>query len=249
MLQTAEDFFKKHDKEGNGFILKAPHVEHGQGYQMKWIRPVDSSTPPPTPLPLLKAATKCKKRRKNNTSVAKKKQGPKVLKPNHTSLIDQLKKFLMATMSESTSLNNRSGNQRKQCDIFPYLILQERMKYDNESKVILLNGQARYITSVDRASGLIHATKFPAVSKKRLFDFAEEAFRELRLNCPYFCCEPMVRVDVFNNSENKLVVNEFESLSSNYSCASHVEQSQIYMYLVDFWVKKLQSFLLTHNKI
>ena len=103
------------------------------------------------------------------------------------------------------------------------------MKHDNESKVILLNGQARYITSVDSVSGLVHATKFPAVSKERLFEFAEAAFRELKLNCPYFCCDPMVRVDVFNNSENKLVVNEFESLSSNYSCASHDEQCKITM--------------------
>jgi hypothetical protein len=224
---------------------------------MKTIRPVDTSSPPPPPPPPLpivvtSAENKQKRRRKKSYGSESKNRNKRKVresKPNWTSPIDQLKKHLMSTMSESVSIINRSGAQRKQSNIFPYLLLQEKMKYDNESKVILLNGQARYITSVDNVKGLIHATKFPAVSKEKLFQFAEEAFRELQLNCPYFCCEPMVRVDVFNNSENKLVVNEFESLSSNYSCASHVEQSQIYMYLVDFWVKKLQSFLLTHNKI
>ena len=228
------------------------------GYRFKWIKPLDpkpsppphlpSSPPPPPPHPLANKTGEKRKRKKwNKTSNSAKKCKPKEPpKPNYVPLTDQLRRFLFSTMNESESFNSKQ--KLKPSDVFPYLILQERMKHDNESKIILLGGQAKFATSVDSKSGLIRATKFEAVSREALFKFAEDAYKELNKNCPYFCCEPMVRVDIFKTADNKLVVNEFESLSSNFGCANHSDEIVISDYILNFWEAKLREFLYRINR-
>ena len=291
-LASAEAFFTNHHVEENGYILKAPHVEHGVGYRFYFlllsplhlslvpylIKPV-CPNPPPPPVAVEPAKeaenikNKSKKRKRKIAGLKKKyeKGKQKKIKPNYKSFVDQLRGVLLQTMNGSTAINQIHNN--KACDIFPYLILQERMVHDNESKIVLLGGQARFpltllphsplrltplpdtplrpprfVTSVDKQSGLIKAKKFEAVSRETLFKFAEDAYQELKKNCPYFCCEPMVRVDVFKTKDGRLVVNEFESLSANYGCANHNEELVVYDYILNFWESKLRAFLYRINR-
>jgi hypothetical protein len=89
-----------------------------------------------------------------------------------------------------------------------YTMLQPRMGNRFENKVVCWNGKALYISERKRAGGAQYATD------AQLFEFAEHAIDTLHIKCPYAILDGLVRVDIFENQNNRLLVNEFESLEA-----------------------------------
>ncbi len=99
-------------------------------------------------------------------------------------------------------------------DVFPYLIIQPRsMISNNESKVILWNGKAQYISNNGCKPKIIGSKN----GKIEPFQFAEEAWKALQEGTNgAFIGDVLGRVDCFLTAYGKLVVNEFENLDSNF---------------------------------
>jgi hypothetical protein len=127
----------------------------------------------------------------------------------------------------------------KTADVFPYLIIQPRMISTNESKVILWNGKAKYI-SVSRR-GIIGSKNGTTV--EALFQFVEEAWSTLmKRTGGAFLGDGLSRVDCFLSAKGKLVVNEFENLDANISGSSKYE-CRTPTYLCEYYVSLLASKL------
>jgi hypothetical protein len=136
--------------------------------------------------------------------------------------------------------SQRSSNKAllAPANIFEYLILQPKMKKNNESKVILYNGKAKYITSTS-TSGLSKSHK-----KEELFAFAEEAWRHLCMRTEgAFLSDGLTRVDIFCNNFGNLVVNEFESLDAQYSKFGGTSEAETKTFLEGYYFDKLDSIV------
>jgi len=109
------------------------------------------------------------------------------------------------------------------CNIYfgrvEYAMVQPCMQNRREYKVVMFNKHSQYIAGISQ-----HASPARAFigsrdgSKYWIYKFAENAVRELEKCCPEAITDGLLRVDIFQTAENKLVVNEFESLEANISC-------------------------------
>lgn len=98
-------------------------------------------------------------------------------------------------------------------DCFQYLMIQPCVPRNNEAKIILMAGKARYISSITKP-GLRGLHK-----EEEMLAFAERAIDEIRRTTNNaFLWEGISRVDLFS-VHGQLVVNEFENLSSQYTYA------------------------------
>lgn len=125
-------------------------------------------------------------------------------------------------------------------EVFEYLILQPKMKKKNESKVILYNGTAKYITSTTTC-GLLGSNDR---SKETLCAFAEEAWEHLCVKTEgAFLSDGLTRVDIFCNNFGKLVVNEFESLDAQYSKKGKTSEADTKAFLESYYFDKIGSLV------
>ena len=124
-------------------------------------------------------------------------------------------------------------------DVFPYLIVQPRMRSSNESKIILFNGKAKYVVSTfNRISRKIF-------TEENLMEFAENAWKLLVDRCRgAFLSDGLVRVDLFCTSNGQLVVNEFESLDAAFFGSSSKEL-QTGQFLTSYYEDMLNAALPT----
>ena len=76
-----------------------------------------------------------------------------------------------------------------------------------------------------------------------LFDFVRRALGELKVRQPQSLLDGLVRVDVFNSSNNGLVVNEFESLEANFYSKQHLNELMVENFLEKYWELQLARFL------
>jgi len=192
MIQQAQEFMIENCSEQNDWYLKAPFVQHKEGYKSKWIRS-----------------------------------------------IGHLDWWLQATMGDSVSFNYI---HLKHCNVFPYLMLQERMASTNETKTIFFNMEPKYISITDSTSGLIRMKKRPPVKVEDIYAFSLRALQTLKERVPHFVCDGLIRVDVFQRADGRLVVNEIESLDANYSSSYIDLQSQVEPFLTKYFESKLLSF-------
>ena len=127
----------------------------------------------------------------------------------------------------------------KIADVFPYLIIQPRMISNNESKVILWNGKAQYISNNGCKPKIMGSKN----GKIELFQFAEEAWKALQEGTNgAFIGDGLSRVDCFLSAEGKLVVNEFENLDANFSGPKTYE-CKTPTFLCDYYSNMIQSLL------
>lgn len=109
---------------------------------------------------------------------------------------------------ENASFNKRNVTS---IDVFPYLIVQPRIGNKRESKIILWNGTAQFVSSGIRG---LKGVK----DEKVLMDFAESACALLNARTKNaFLSNGITRVDLFCTTNGALVVNEFESLDANFA--------------------------------
>jgi hypothetical protein len=124
------------------------------------------------------------------------------------------------------------------CLKIPYMMLQPALTNRKEYKVILHDGVAQYISSVNSQHG-------HAFNKEGLLPFAEHALAKLRQACPegMINANGMVRVDIMERDEPlngvSFVVNEFESLTARFN-GKH--ESETMGFLRDYWREQLQHF-------
>lgn len=126
--------------------------------------------------------------------------------------------------------------------VFPYLIVQPRIGNTRESKVVLLNGEAKFISSSTKP-GLLGVK-----TAKELLEFAELAVNHLNERTKKaFLSDGITRVDLFCTKDNRLIVNEFESLDANFATSNTALQSQtseaIVQYYKDKLIKLVDSYL------
>jgi hypothetical protein len=80
-------------------------------------------------------------------------------------------------------------------------------------------------------------------SPEILKEFAEEAVRKLESTTPSLLSNFMLRVDIMQRSDGRLVVNEFESLEAAFS-GKDAHELQTQSFLADFWLKELNKLVL-----
>jgi len=91
-------------------------------------------------------------------------------------------------------------------DVFPYLIIQPRMISNAETKVVLWNGKAKYVSITGRLGILRKKTN---ISKLQLFKFAEDTWAALKKGTNgAFIGDGLTRVDCFCTFDGKIIVNE-----------------------------------------
>jgi hypothetical protein len=106
---------------------------------------------------------------------------------------------------ENISFNKRNVTS---IEVFPYLIVQPRIGSVRESKIILWNGTAQFISSTIRGLKKVK-------DERALMDFAETACALLKARTKNaFLSDGITRVDLFCTTDGVLVVNEFESLDA-----------------------------------
>ena len=71
-----------------------------------------------------------------------------------------------------------------------------------------------------------------------IFIFATETLADFRKSCPWSITSGLFRVDIFQTINGHLVVNEFESLETNYY-GSPVEEACVERFLEDYWLEKV----------
>ena len=89
------------------------------------------------------------------------------------------------------------------------------MKNRKEYKVVVLNMKPVFIAYNPKCSGA-QRKSFSKKPHERLFNFAKLAVERLKEKCSHSIVDGLVRVDIFQNENQELVVNEFESLDANY---------------------------------
>lgn len=136
---------------------------------------------------------------------------------------------------------------RKYFGHIPYLMIQPCMYNRKEYKIVSLNQVPTYIASIasgrNKQSGCGINKAFAKTDD--LLAFAEEAIRRFRLHAPYAITDGLLRVDVFQDVNGKMVVNEFESLDAEYGCSSYDAryQNAAHSFLAKYWEKKMADFL------
>jgi len=122
--------------------------------------------------------------------------------------------------------------------IVPYLFVQPTLKERFEYKVICLNGKAEYCAHIGQSwNGGRNRTPFHKEHNYAdIKRFAESAIEQLRKANPSFIWDGLARVDImYSQSDNRMVVNEFESLEAGYdsSIVEHVNLSR--EFLTAYW--------------
>jgi hypothetical protein len=123
----------------------------------------------------------------------------------------------------------------------PYFMIQPIMSNRKEYKVILFNHKALYI------SGSPTQTLGHSFSKENLdsiLTFSENALRACKTYCPYMITDGLIRIDIFENQKNLMIVNEIESIEAKYPHATKIEitgnlESKLQLY----WTDKLDKYI------
>jgi len=114
-------------------------------------------------------------------------------------------------------------------DSIPYTMIQPTMRNKKEYKVVLFNREPKYVAHNANLMG----TGFSRYPHHEIMNFAAHALNEFSLACPFAMVNSLMRVDIFQNKSNKLVVNEFESLEADHHSNYGTQRKDA----VDFQVK------------
>jgi hypothetical protein len=119
-----------------------------------------------------------------------------------------------------------------------YAIVQPCMWNRKEYKVVVLGGVAQYIAKIESKPG--GQRSFSLRPHTALFAFAENAVKALGRDCPSSLSDGILRVDIFQTFDGRLVVNEFESLEACTYSTSITKQAVAESWMVDYWNSKLK---------
>jgi hypothetical protein len=139
-------------------------------------------------------------------------------------------------------LSNEQKNKRRLPSGTPYIMMQPMMVNLKEYKIVLFNGKVCYIAQ--SPSSYKHGFAFSDKNNiNEMMLFAEKTIQSCFAKCPYMIIDGLVRVDVFETQDGRLVVNEFESLEAQHDSIKAEENGLMNMNLDEYWFEKLQMYL------
>jgi hypothetical protein len=98
----------------------------------------------------------------------------------------------------------------------PYVMIQACMYNRKEYKVVALGGEPLYIAAIGSEKKSTDGVNRAFGDEDELLQFAKLAVKRLLSSVPHAITDGLFRVDIFQDKQNKFVVNEFESLDANY---------------------------------
>lgn len=115
----------------------------------------------------------------------------------------------------------------------PYGLVQPCLTNGKEYKIIVLDGKA-----------IFHTVKNNGQSKafsdtETLYEFAETSLRILKSKRPGTISDGMVRVDIMQRNDGKMIVNEFEGFEAGFGLNGSTDAKVMHC-LTKFWANKLQ---------
>jgi hypothetical protein len=125
-------------------------------------------------------------------------------------------------------------------------MIQACMRNRKEYKVVVFNESVQYLSFNSKKSKPCIA--FSKKPHKELFEFAQQAVQDLKINCPELISDGLIRVDIFQDKYNDFVVNEFESLEANYYSIG-IEDMLLSEKLTEYWINKIKSFVGVINNV
>ena len=117
----------------------------------------------------------------------------------------------------------------------PYCIIQPKLENGKECKVVCLNGKASHITM--KNNHISSAFSSPEVLHK----FAEDSIQFLENILPSTILNGLVRVDIMERNDGKLIVNEFESLEAGFEKSANTD-STVVSFIENYWFQILEDF-------
>jgi len=129
-------------------------------------------------------------------------------------------------------------------DKIPYLMIQPCVFNRKEYKVIVLNSDPFYISSVDSKSSKkstngIHKA-FSNNPHNELLSFCKESLALFKSNCPSAVVDGLFRIDVMQMRSGRFVVNEFESLEANYYGKIETQEFVVSLFIKNYWRTKIR---------
>lgn len=115
----------------------------------------------------------------------------------------------------------------------PYCLIQEILNNGKEYKTVMLDGKAMYMFAKDSAKHHAFSTE------AEIFKFAEDALRILKTNRRGTIADGLVRVDVMERNDGKLIVNEFEGFEALFA-KKGANEAAVHDCLRKFWFAKIK---------
>ena len=120
-----------------------------------------------------------------------------------------------------------------ECYIIPYFMLQEKVSDNREARLCFLDGTFSHFVVIGGKS--VNSLKHYCATD--LIDFASSVFLLLK-DEPTFILDGLVRIDIFEDDDERLVVNELESLDARYT-ASREFDAKVASFLMDYWERHI----------
>ena len=163
-------------------------------------------------------------------------------KPFTTKSVDRMCKYLYNWVFKSESAR-----------VYPYIMIQPCLSNKREYKVIIIPSQN--ITYIANVKGRGNA--YSIAPHERILNFAMETVQYFKSRCPHAITHQLFRVGILQTRDNKLVVNEFESIDANFvpnfGRSIHANASalefQVKSFVENFWRDQLLSFELIRECI
>jgi hypothetical protein len=122
-------------------------------------------------------------------------------KPFTTKSVDRMCEYLYNWVFKSESAR-----------VYPYIMIQPCLSNKREYKVITIPSQD--IIYIASAKGTGHA--YSLAPHERILNIAKETVQYFKTSCPHAITHQLFRVDILQTRDNKLVVNEVESIDANF---------------------------------
>ena len=163
-------------------------------------------------------------------------------KPFTTKSVDRMCEYLYNWVFKSESVM-----------VYPYIMIQPCLSNRREYKVITIPSQN--ITYIANAKGRGNA--YSIAPHERILNFAMETVQYFKSRCPHAITHQLFRVDILQTRDNKLVVNEFESIDANFvpnfgrsdQPNTAALEFQVKSFVEKFWRDQLLSFELIRECI
>ena len=123
--------------------------------------------------------------------------------------------------------------------VIPYIMFQVKVSNTSEAKLVFLNGVFHhFLGPCNHKIVKTLGSHKPA----KIIEFASEALATLSLNEDVIV-DGLIRVDVFVNNEDCLVLNEFESLEARYFNSKQEVMIDTKVFLINYWETKIYQCL------
>ncbi len=124
--------------------------------------------------------------------------------------------------------------KRSRCYNIPYLMLQIRVENNTEVKLVFFNKKFCHCANLPKT-----AKSLPSYSTEAIVQFCYEVLESLVPFEDIFILDGLVRIDVFESDDGKLMVNELESLEADFVSSDISEVINVENMMKQYWKDKI----------